>query len=149
MWQRWVSRSGSAAVSRSSPAKTLVQSANSWLLVTIRAQATFAMRSPTDEQHRDPLVSGGLGHVDDAAVDLDADARRRLRPLRRQRVEQALGERIGRRRGGGGGLGALRSDEDVGHRGASVAAGSGRLALSNADAKYRIPLVYGMVARRS
>ena len=37
-----------------------------------------------------------LEALDDAAVDLDPDARRRLRPLRRLRVEQALGERIGR-----------------------------------------------------
>ena len=38
-----------------------------------------------------------LEALDDAAVDLDPDARRRLRSLRRLRVEQALGERaIGR-----------------------------------------------------
>ena len=35
-----------------------------------------------------------LEALDDAAVDLDPDARRRLRPLRRLRVEQALGERL-------------------------------------------------------
>ena len=49
----------------------------------------------------DPVVAADLEDglaleaLDDAAVDLDADARRRLRALRRLRLEQALGERIG------------------------------------------------------
>ena len=47
----------------------------------------------------DPVVAADLEDrlaleaLDDAPVDLDPDARRRLRPLRRLRVEQALGER--------------------------------------------------------
>src|SRR4029078_8776663 len=61
-----------------------------------------------------------------------------------------LGERIGvRARGRRGERAAVRASERVGHRGASVAAGWGRLAGAKSDAKYRIPLVSGRVARRS
>ena len=51
-----------------------------------------------------------LEALDDAAVHLDPDARRRLRTLRRLRVEQALGQRID------GGLGAgLGARDEVSH----------------------------------
>ena len=55
----------------------------------------------------DPVVAADLEDrlaleaLDDAPVDLDPDARRRLGSLRRLRVEKALGERLGLDRGGG------------------------------------------------
>ena len=91
-----------------------------------------------------------LKALHDPAVHLHADTRGGLRALRRLGIQQLLGQRLGRRRRSRLALvRAVGADEGVGHRGASVATGSGRLALSNADAKYRIPLVYGRVARRS
>jgi hypothetical protein len=76
-----------------------------------------------------------LEALDDAAVHFDPDAGRGLRPLWRLRIQQALGQRIGVRPGArgrdGAALGALSADLGVGHRGASVAAGTGRSAGSN------------------
>ena len=107
----------------------------------------------------DPVVAADLEDglaleaLDDPAVDLDADARRRLRALRRLRVEQALGQRIRasvRRVGGGNGRRPSGRARVSVMRGASMArpARAG-VARSNSEPKYRIPLVSGRVARRS
>ena len=90
-----------------------------------------------------------LEALDDPAVDLDPDARRRLRPLRRLRVEQPLGERFRLRRGA-----AVGARQEVSHGSpyevAPAATAIGwqtpagqelrRRCSSSSDRKYRIPL---------
>ena len=113
----------------------------------------------------DPVVAADLEDrlaleaLDDAAVDLDPDARRRLRALRRLRVEQALGERSGLgRRGGCRGASAGRPwvalcgrDPTATAIGWQTPAGQElrRMWSSSSDRKYRIPLASGRVVRRS
>ena len=61
------------------------------------------LRLVAEGRDLDPVVAADLEDrlaleaLDDAAVDLDPDPRRRLRSLRRLRREQALGERVGER----------------------------------------------------
>src|SRR3954466_8308750 len=81
---------------------------------------TRQLRFVAEGRDLDPVVAADLEDrlaleaLDDAAVDLDADARRRHRALRRLRVEQTLGKRISDRNGldRGAAFGAL---EEVGH----------------------------------
>ena len=61
------------------------------------------LRLVAEGRDLDPVVAAdledrlALDALDDATIDLDPDARRRLRPLRGLRVEQALGKALGRR----------------------------------------------------
>ena len=117
----------------------------------------------------DPVVAADLEDrlaleaLDDPAVDLDPDARRRLRPLRRLRRRGAA------RRAIVGGVGrasaaAVGAGDQVGHRVASVGPAPAataigwqtpagqelrRMCSSSSDRKYRIPLANGRVVRRS
>jgi hypothetical protein len=88
----------------------------------------------------DPVVAADLEDrlaleaLDDPAVDLDPDARRRLRPLRRLRRQEALAEGVGE-----GlelhGLGAFRAGDQVGHLSSvGLARGPGRNGDGAADA---------------
>ena len=91
-----------------------------------------------------------LEALDDAAVDLDAD--RAASTAAAAATASRAGARPANPRSSAAvvaGSGALGAGQGVGHRGASVAAGTGRLAGSNWEPKYRIPLVSGRVARRS
>ena len=112
----------------------------------------------------DPVVAADLEDrlpgeaLDDPPVDLDADPRRRLGPLGRAGLQEALGERIRLRVGV-----AVGTRQQVGHgspyRLAPTATAIGwqtpagqelfRRCSSSSARKYRITLVSGRVARRS
>src|SRR3954469_4842245 len=96
---------------------------------------TRQLRFVAEGRDLDPVVATDLEDrlaleaLDDATVDLDADARRRLRSLRRLGIEEPVGEGVTRRRRGrclGLGGARLGGGGGGGHQGSGGGGGGGR-----------------------
>ena len=126
---------------------------------------TRQLRLIAERRDLDPVVTTDLEDrlaveaLDDLAVDLDPDPGRRLGSLRRLGRQQPLGDAVGKRCEFGA---MVRAGDQVGHVsqwaapaataiGRQTPAGQElrRMWSSSSDRKYRIPLAYGSVARRS